>query len=90
MALANISDWGKVEPDIHPVRLEVAWRSYFWEGFRFRNFTANIPKVRANNIPKTGTMMVSGGHKPTVSMGKNADNSSILLEAIWLSSRICY
>jgi hypothetical protein len=38
--------------------------------------------VRANTIPKTGKMMVSGGHNPTVSMGKKADNSSILLEAI--------
>jgi hypothetical protein len=38
--------------------------------------------VSTNKIPTTGTMMVSGGHRPTVSIGKKADSSSILLEAI--------
>jgi hypothetical protein len=91
MASARVSDWGEAIPDIHRSVLKplpAVYGPYFGEGFRFRNFTANIPKVSANNIPKTGTMMVSGGHKPTVSMGKKADNSSILLEAIWLTSRI--
>jgi hypothetical protein len=57
------------------------WAFSYMDG-RLNIFRANFPKASASSIPTTGTMMVSGGHKPTVSMGKKADNSTMLLEAI--------
>jgi hypothetical protein len=49
---------------------------------RLNILRAKFPEASASSIPTTGTMMVSAGQKPTVSMGKKADSSSMLLEAI--------
>lgn len=57
------------------VRLQGKWPGFLDQDDGRINLKANLPRANTRIMPTTGTMMVSGGHNPTVSIGKKADNS---------------